>query len=187
MSPCNHALFEWVDSNGLCSYGNRFLAAIVLSFLKMPLTIVPSGLVRCVAWAFQDWISKVSRLHLAKWRRVSDWENEIKSFFVFSLILEQAEAKAAPAELRAAKRLLQILPASMVPCGGPCQRDPFCPIRFLSVAIRPLLKSEQSAHCASCHRGLWLLLEDIISGAMSANQVELQQRFWQYLQLWSCV
>ena len=88
MSPCNRALFEWVDLNGLCSYGNRFLAAIVLSFLKVPLTIVPSGLVFYVAWAFQDWISKASRLHRAKGRRVSDWENEIKSFFVFSLILD---------------------------------------------------------------------------------------------------
>lgn len=88
MSPCNHALFEWVDLNGLCSYGNRFLAAIVPSFLKVPLTIVPSSLVLYVAWAFQDWISKVSRLHRAKGRRVSDWENEIMSFFAFSLILD---------------------------------------------------------------------------------------------------
>lgn len=47
MSPCNHALFEWADWNGLCSYGDRFLAAIVLSFLKVPLTPVPSSLVLC--------------------------------------------------------------------------------------------------------------------------------------------
>lgn len=60
MSPCNHALFERV---GLCSYGNRFLAVIVPRFLKVSLTIASSGLAFCVAWVFQDWISKVSRLH----------------------------------------------------------------------------------------------------------------------------
>lgn len=128
MSPCNHAFFEWVDLNGLCSYGNRFLAAIFLSFLKVPLTIAPSGLVFYVAWDFQEWISKVTRLHWAKGRRVSDWENEIKPFFIFSLILDYAEVKAAPAELIAAKGQLQILPASMVHCVGLCQQDPFCPI-----------------------------------------------------------
>lgn len=83
MSPCNRVVFEWADLNGLCSYGNRLLAAIVLSFLKVPLIIAPSCLVICVAWAFQDWISKGSGLHRAKLRKVSNWENEIKPFSSF--------------------------------------------------------------------------------------------------------
>lgn len=81
--------------NGLCSYGDKLLAAIVLSFLKVPLTIVPSGLLLSVALAFQDWISKVSRLQWAEGKRTSDRENEIKPFSIFALILAWTEAPPA--------------------------------------------------------------------------------------------
>lgn len=73
----------------------RNFSAIVLSFLKVPLTIVPKGLLLSVTLAFQDWISKVPRLQWAKGKRMSDWENEIKPFSIFSLILAWTEATPA--------------------------------------------------------------------------------------------
>lgn len=56
VSPRNHAFFfDWVDLNGLCSYGNKLLTVIVLSFFKVSLTIVP-----CFSqWL---WLSKTGSL-----------------------------------------------------------------------------------------------------------------------------
>lgn len=126
MSPWNHALFDSGDLNGLCSYGNKLLAGIVLSFSKVPLTMVP--------WfSLWLWLSKTGSQKCQGYsgQRESEWLGKCDQDF-FHLFPNPGLDWSNPSR----KRLLDILPASMAGCGG-CSRVPCAPPWLLSVCPEP--------------------------------------------------